>query len=73
VAQLELSLSYSICELDACERDRCVREGLEARHEGASPFDRARILLDDVIEVTKGANFRVALGHPDFLPKARGS
>jgi hypothetical protein len=36
-AQLELHLlshlSYSMCELDACDHYRCVREGLEARHD----------------------------------------
>src|SRR5688572_8097023 len=38
-------------QLDASKRYRCIAEGLEAQHGRAAAFDRAMILLNDVVEI----------------------
>src|SRR5688572_19519647 len=38
-------------QLDASERYRCIAERFEAQHGSAAAFDRAMILLNDVVQV----------------------
>jgi len=40
-----------MCQLDASKRYRCIAERFEAQHGSAAAFDRAMILLNDVVQV----------------------
>jgi hypothetical protein len=40
-----------MCQLDASERYRCGGERFEAQHGSAAAFDRAMVLLNDVVQV----------------------
>src|SRR5687768_9549740 len=40
-----------MCQLDPGERYRCIAERFEAQHGSAAAFDRAMILLNDVVQV----------------------
>ena len=53
-AERELSLVNPMRQLDARERYRCVSERFEAQHRSAAAFDRAMILLNDVVQVARG-------------------
>ena len=55
------SLVNPVRQLDASERYRCISERLEARHGRAAAFDRAMILLNDVVQVG-------AVPHENILP-----
>ena len=46
-------------QLDSGNGDGRIVERLEAGHRGTAPFDRAMILLNDIVEVLAGPYFDV--------------
>jgi hypothetical protein len=58
-AKRELSLANSMGQLDAGDRDGCVRERLEPSHRRTASLDRPMILLDDVVQIFAGPHFDV--------------
>ena len=60
-SERELPLANAMRKLNAGQCDGRSSERLELHHWGAATFDRAMILLDDVVEVA-------AIPHDDVLP-----
>jgi len=51
-------------EFDSRKGDGRIAERLEAGHRGAAPFDRAMVLLDDIVKVLGGSYLHV---HPFWI------
>lgn len=55
----ELSLANPTGQLDPRNRDGCIRERLETRHRRTTSFDRAVVLLNQVVEIFVRPHFDV--------------
>src|SRR4051812_43104465 len=60
---VELSLANAVGQLHAGDRHSSRIERLQSVHGRASSFDRAMILLNDVVEVLAGAHLDVSPQH----------
>src|SRR3569833_3672605 len=56
-AEGKLPFMNTMRQLYASESSLCIRKGLEAQHRSAPPFDRAMVLLNNVVQIAPRAHY----------------